>query len=78
MQKADNPTAKIYLAVFYKENQAKVKTVYEIDPDVATREANRQLDNSKNSISHVCFSETWARRNGSVVYKNNDRDKNKT
>lgn len=58
----------IYLAVFYKEEPLRVKTVYEIDPELAAKEAERQLDRSKNDISHVAFSENWAAKNGKLVY----------
>lgn len=60
---------KVYLAVFYSDNQTKVKVIYELDPQVVVEETNRQLDRSCNRISHVGFSEDWARRNGTVVYQ---------
>lgn len=60
---------KIYYAVFYTDNQTKVKTIYEIEPNAVIEEAERQLDRSRNVISHVGFSEDWARRNGKVVYQ---------
>lgn len=60
---------KIYYAVFYSDNQAKVKIIYEVIPDVLLKETKRQLDRSENYISHVGFSESWAEDNGKVVYK---------
>lgn len=60
---------KIYYAVFYADNQTKVKTIYEIEPNAVIEEAECQLDRSRNVISHVGFSEDWARRNGKVVYQ---------
>jgi hypothetical protein len=57
------------LAVFYKQNQLKLKTIYELDPGVALEEAERQLDRSRNVISHVGFSIKWAAQNGKVVYE---------
>lgn len=60
---------KIYLAVFYKEEQTKCKAIYEIEPLVVVRETERQLDQSRNAISHVGFSEGWAKRNGCMVYE---------
>ena len=60
---------KIYLAVFYAENQLEVKTIYELEPDVVERETVRQLDRSENNISHVGFSIPWTRDNGRVVYQ---------
>ena len=59
---------KIYLAIFYKDEQTRCKSIYEIDPKVAAVEAERQLDRSRNQISHVGFSESWAKKNGSLVY----------
>lgn len=32
----------------------------------------RQLDRSRNAISHVGFSERWARENGKVVYQDKE------
>jgi len=61
---------KIYFAVFYKKNQIKVKIIYELEPDVVLAEASRKLDRSSNRISHVNLSESWARTNGRVVYRN--------
>jgi len=63
---------KIYYAVFYSKNQIKAKIIYEIEPDVLLKEAERQLDQSRNNISHVGFSESWAKRKGRVVYKESD------
>ena len=60
--------SKIYLAVFYAENQIEVKTIYELEPHIVEAETNRKLDRSRNDISHIGFSERWARKNGRVVY----------
>ena len=60
---------KIYYAVFYENNQTKVKTIYELDTELVVRETERKLDRSRNAISHVGFSQTWVRENGSVVYQ---------
>ncbi len=60
---------KVYFAVFYAGNQTKCKVIYESDPNVVLSETNRQLDRSKNAISHVGFSEEWARSNGCPVYQ---------
>jgi len=59
----------IFFAVFYKEDPLKVKIIYEIQPSVSLGEAERQLDRSSNAISHVGFSENWARLNGKIVYR---------
>jgi hypothetical protein len=61
---------KLYFAVFFASNQTKVKVIYELEPDVVVQETNRQLDRSRNSISHVGFSQNWASQNGRVVYEN--------
>ena len=61
---------KIYFAVFYEVEQTKVKVIYELEPEVVVRETERQLDRSRNVISHVGFSEAWARENGCVVFEN--------
>lgn len=60
---------KVYLAVFYKQNQLKLKTIYELDPSVMLEETKRQLDRSRNAISHVGFSINWAAQNGKVIYE---------
>ena len=61
--------AKIYLAVFYADNQTRCKLIYGIEPEVAVAEAERQLNISRNQISHVSFPVSWARANGEVVYE---------
>ena len=63
---------KVYYAVFYANNQTKCKVVYEIEPDVVVAETERQLDASRNAISHVGFSESWVKANGKVVYQDKD------
>jgi len=60
---------KIYLAVFYQGDQMRVKIIYELEPGVAAKEAGRQLNRSRNDISHISFSETWAKQNGTVVHQ---------
>lgn len=64
--------AKIYFAVFFAENQTKAKVIYELEPNVVLVEAERQLDRSRNAISHVGFSEAWAKANGKLVYQGQD------
>lgn len=58
----------VYFAVFYKTNQTKVKVIYALQPRVVLDETERQLDRSRNAISHVGFSINWAAQNGTVVY----------
>ncbi len=59
----------IYLAVFSKARPMTVKVIYEIPPARLLAETERQLDRSRNAISHVGFSESWAADNGTVVYE---------
>jgi hypothetical protein len=59
----------VYFAVFYADNQTKLKVIYELDPPTVVVEAERKLNRSRNDISHVNFSEGWAQRNGRVVYQ---------
>ena len=61
--------AKIYFAVFYAANQTRCKVIYELEPDAVLAEAERQLNRSRNAISHVGFSVRWARENGKIVYE---------
>ena len=61
--------AEIYLAVFYAEKQTQCKVIYELEPEIVVLEAERQLDKSRNQISHIGFSVGWAHRNGRVVYE---------
>ncbi|MDX2044954.1 MAG: hypothetical protein SF097_27330 [Acidobacteriota bacterium] len=61
--------SKIYFAVFYRANQIRVKRIYEIEPGVLLAETIRQLDRSRNAISHVGFSENWAQQNGKLIYQ---------
>ena len=60
---------KIYFAVFFEADQTKCKVIYELETEVLLEETIRQLDRSMNDISHVGFSEAWARMNGKVVYE---------
>ncbi|MGL4593204.1 MAG: hypothetical protein ACRC2T_17620 [Thermoguttaceae bacterium] len=59
---------KIYLAIFYKNNQTQCKVIYELEPSDVCVETVRKLERSRNSISHVGFSEKWAKQYGRVVY----------
>jgi len=60
---------KIFLAIFLKENPLKIKVIYEIEPKILVVETERQLDRRNNAISHVGFNESWAEKNGKVVYQ---------
>ncbi|MFH1001376.1 MAG: hypothetical protein V1783_11125 [Bacteroidota bacterium] len=59
----------IYLAIFYKKNPLKIKIIYEIQQGVLLKETERQLNRSSNKISHVGFSEEWAKEHGRVIYQ---------
>ena len=61
---------KIYLAIFYSSDQTKVKAIFELEPEIVAAKTEHQLDRSRNNISHVGFSEKWARENGKIVYEN--------
>lgn len=58
----------IYFAIFYKNNPLEIKVIYEIEPEVLVAETERQLDRSSNTISHVGFTEKWAKEHSKVVY----------
>jgi hypothetical protein len=60
--------AAIFCAVFDEESPLDVIAIYEVPVDVMLREAERQLDASRNEISHVGFTIKWAQQNGKVVY----------
>lgn len=60
---------KIFLAIFYKSDQMRCKTIYELSIETVVAETERQLDRSVNAISHVSFDEVWAKKNGIVVYE---------
>ena len=58
----------IFYAVFYKNEPLRIKVIYKVDPKVMSVETERQLNQSRNDISHVGFSEVWVRKNGKTVY----------
>ena len=45
----------------------------ELEPESVLAEAVRQLDRSRNDISHVGFPEAWASMHGKVVYQDKVR-----
>ena len=59
----------IYYAIFYENDQLTPKIIYAIRPEILLKEAERQLDASRNAISHCGFSNNWAAENGTIVYK---------
>jgi hypothetical protein len=59
--------AAIHCAVFDKESPLDVLVIYEVQVAAMPREAARQLDASRNEISHVGFAIGRVRQNGKVV-----------
>ncbi len=59
----------VFYAVFYADNQTKVKVIYALEPQVLAAAAVEQLDRSQNDISHVGFRESWVQARGQVVYR---------
>jgi len=59
---------KIYCITFSDEVPLTVIDIYEIDPDVFLKEALRQLEVSKNVISHVGVVKKWVTEHGTLVY----------
>lgn len=59
----------VFCAVFDAERPLTVRLIYKVAVDVVLLEAERQLDASRNDISHVGFTIKWCERNGEVVYK---------
>lgn len=60
---------KIYFAIFYKQKPLTIKVIYEIEPKILVKETERQLDRSRNAISHIGINEKWASQNGKVAYQ---------
>ena len=60
---------KIYCAVFEKESPLNLLSIFEVESPIMLREAERQLDRSRNAISHIGFTIRWAQENGKQVYK---------
>jgi hypothetical protein len=60
--------AAVYCAVFDEKHPLEVIIIYKVPVDVMLREAERQLDASRNKISHVSYPIKWAEENGKVVY----------
>ena len=59
----------VFCAVFDAEHPLTVLVIYQLSVKLVLQEAERQLDASRNDISHVGFSIKWCERNGEVVYK---------
>lgn len=59
----------VFCAVFDKKNPLDVLRIYEIPVDRVLIEVERQLDASRNDISHVGMTIKWCERNGALVYE---------
>ena len=59
---------KIYLAIFFRAEPLKLKVIYELEPTDVVEKTNEKLNNSRNDISHVGFSESWAKEKGRIIY----------
>jgi hypothetical protein len=55
-----------YFGIF--KDHLNVEEILRIETDVVNNEINRQLQVSKNSISHANFSLKWVKNNGKQVY----------
>jgi len=58
----------IFCAVFDEQSPLDVVTIYEVPVDALLREVERQLDASRNAISHVGVTIKWAHEHGKRVY----------
>jgi hypothetical protein len=58
----------IYCAVFDKESPLDVLVIYEVPVEEMMREAGRQLDASRNEISHIGVTIKWVQQRGKLVY----------
>lgn len=65
-----NRCHKFYCAIFAKNEPLTVKEIYEVGIEAILSSTNRQLDNSSNDISHICFTISWVKQNGIKVYPN--------
>lgn len=62
----------VFCAVFYREKPLDVKKIYKIPIDKMLEEANRQLNASRNEISHIGYKIQWCEEHGEIVYQNNE------
>jgi len=59
----------IYCAVFEEENPLNILCIYRVDVTVFLSEVERQLNTSRNAISHVGITIKWCKDNGEIVYR---------
>ena len=50
-------------------NPLDILRIYEVTPDEIRAEADRQLRNSRNGISHISFHEQFAKEHGKLVWE---------
>ena len=58
----------IYCAIFDEKHPLDVIAIYEVPVDVMLKEAERQLDASRNNISHVGYPIDWVQQHGKIVH----------
>lgn len=58
---------KLYLVAFNR-GTLDVAVIFEVTPQVAAKEAERQLDASNNAISHISFSRSWTASHGVKIF----------
>lgn len=63
---------KIYCVVLFKEKPLRVRAIFELEPDIAIAEIERQLDKSSNDISHTSFSISWTQSNATEIQFNQE------
>ena len=58
-----------FCAIFNVEQPLDVEIIYEVPVDLILAEVERQLNASRNDISHIGLTVKWCERVGKVVYK---------
>jgi hypothetical protein len=53
-----------YFVIFNKNNPLNIKEIYKVSTKDALKEAKRQLDISRNKISHISFGKKWTKKSG--------------
>lgn len=61
--------AAVFCAVFDEQHPLTVKIIYKLSVVKMLQETERQLDISRNDISHVGFTIRWCEQSGEIVYK---------
>ena len=58
--------AAFYFGIF--KTHLEIEEIWKVEITTVLSEVQRQLNNSKNEISHVNFLLNWLQRNGTLVY----------